>query len=199
MEKFSPTDPLNRLRRDSLRARWRIGRMTAWRTLAKVRRAREISLPPPSTTLRAVWRGGIAATPLAKSGAGQGPWPWRHPTGAVRIPAGAGITGAGLDPSGTPADLPANGSGGEGCWGEAADAEPNGVVVVGRVVAVPVGRAAVVGFVEPGAAAQQLGDPPDGKLIVQGRSAAKGSPANRRRRNRRVWPWARWAFQLSSD
>jgi hypothetical protein len=81
-----------------------------------------------------------------------------HPTGAVRIPAGwAEITGAGLDPSGTPVGFPSNGSGGEGCWGETADAEPNVVVKVARVVAVPVGRAAVVGFVEPGAAAQQLG------------------------------------------
>jgi hypothetical protein len=79
------------------------------------------------------------------------------------------ITGAGLDPSGTPAGFPANGSGGEGCWGEAADAEPNVVVEVGRVVAVPVGRAAVVGFVEPGAAAQQLGDPPKVTLRLAGR------------------------------
>ncbi len=43
----------------------------------------------------------------------------------------------------------------KGAWGEAADAEPNEVVVEGRREAEPVGRAAVVGIVEPGAAAQQ--------------------------------------------
>ena len=48
----------------------------------------------------------------------------------------------------------------KGTWGEAADTEPNVVVAVAGVVAVPVSRAAVVGFVEPRAAAQQLGDPP---------------------------------------
>ena len=116
-----------------------------------------------------------------KNGAGLGPWPTRHPAGAVRIRdcAGCGrshgrktrITGAGLDPSGTPAGFPSNGSGGEGCWGEAADAEPNVVVAVAGVVAVPVGRAAVVGFVEPGAAAQQLGDPPMPTYSLRGKTA----------------------------
>jgi hypothetical protein len=48
-------------------------------------------------------------------------WPWHHP-------------------SGTAAGFPANASGGEGCWGKAADAEPNVVIAVGRVVAVPVAQ-----------------------------------------------------------
>jgi hypothetical protein len=61
------------------------------------------------------------------------------------------ITGAGLDPSCTPAGIPPSGSDGEGCWGEET-AGANAVVGVdvGRVVAVPVGGAAVVRFVEPG-------------------------------------------------
>jgi hypothetical protein len=82
------------------------------------------------------------------------------------------ITGAGLDPSGTPAGIPSNGSDGEGCWGkETAGANTVGGVDVGRVVAVPVGGAAVVRFVEPGAAAQQLGNPPS---ITQRTSAWAG-------------------------
>ena len=40
-------------------------------------------------------------------------------------------------------------------WGEAADAEPNVVEAAAGAAAAPVGRAAVVGYVEPGAAAQQ--------------------------------------------
>jgi hypothetical protein len=75
--------------------------------------------------------------------------------------AGPPITGAGLDPSCTPDGIPSNGSDGEGCWGgEAAGTDANVGVDVVRVVAVPEGGAAVVRFVEPGAAAQQLGDPP---------------------------------------
>jgi hypothetical protein len=78
------------------------------------------------------------------------------------------ITGAGLDPSCTPAVIPPSGSDGEGCWGEET-VGANAVVGVdvGRVVAVPVGGAAVVRFVEPGATAQQLGDPPSGFTVGQ--------------------------------
>ena len=63
--------------------------------------------------------------------------------GVVRI--GKPITGAGLDPSCTPAGIPSNGSDGEGCWGEeTAGANTVIGVDVGRVVAVPVGGAAIV-------------------------------------------------------
>ena len=53
---------------------------------------------------------------------------------------GSPITGAGLDPSGTPAGIPSNGSDGGGCWGEET-AGANAVVGVdiGRVIAVPSG------------------------------------------------------------
>ena len=89
------------------------------------------------------------------------------------------ITGAGLDPSCTPAGIPPSGSDGEGCWGEeTAGANTVVGVDVGRVVAVPVGGAAVVRFVEPGAPAQQLGDPPS-EFTVGQRMAA-----GRRRRGR---------------
>jgi hypothetical protein len=91
--------------------------------------------------------------------------------GLVRI--GEPITGAGLDPSCAPAGIPSNGSDGEGCWGRgtAAGTQADVGVVVVRVVAVPVGGAAVVRFVEPGAAAQQLGDPPSPiKLEALGRA-----------------------------
>ena len=84
---------------------------------------------------------------------------------------------AALDPSGTPAGFTANGFGGEGCWGEAADAEPNVVVEVGRAVAVPVGRAAEVGTVEPRAAAQH----------PQLRHACHAGPKDWRGRNPQVW------------
>ena len=78
------------------------------------------------------------------------------------------ITGAGLDPSCTPDGIPSNGSDGEGCWGEeTAGPKTNVGVDVGRVIAVPDGGAAVVGFVEPGATAQQLGDPPSLLTIGQ--------------------------------
>jgi len=71
------------------------------------------------------------------------------------------ITGAGLDPSGAPGGIPSTGSDGKGCWGEeTAGAHADIGVDVARVVAVPEGGAAVVRFVEPGAAAQQLDDPP---------------------------------------
>ena len=87
---------------------------------------------------------------------------------------GSPITGAGLDPwvcdpSCAPDGITSNGSDGEGCWGEET-AGANAVVGVdiGRVVAVPVGGAAFVGFVEPGTAAQQLDDPPS-ELTVQAR------------------------------
>jgi hypothetical protein len=81
---------------------------------------------------------------------------WRRP-GARVVP----ITGAGLDPSCTPAGIPSNGSDGEGCWGrETAGTDADVGVVVVRIVAVPHGRTAVVGIVDPGAAAQQLNDPP---------------------------------------
>ena len=71
------------------------------------------------------------------------------------------ITGAGLDPSCTPAGIPSNGSDGEGCWGgEAAGTDANVGVDIGRVVAVPEGGAGVVRIVDPRAPAQQLGDPP---------------------------------------
>ena len=80
------------------------------------------------------------------------------------------ITGAGLDPSCTPAGIPSNGSDGEGCWGrETAGADADVGVVVVRVVAVPVGGAAVVGIVDPGAAAQQLNDPPSTSTYAPGR------------------------------
>jgi len=78
------------------------------------------------------------------------------------------ITGAGLDPSCTPVGIPSSGSDGEGCWGEeTAGAKTNVGVDVGRVIAVPVGGAAVVRFVEPGATAQQLGNPPSLLIIGQ--------------------------------
>ena len=71
------------------------------------------------------------------------------------------ITGAGLDPSCTPAGIPSNGSDGEGCWGrETAGTDAHIGVEVVRVVAVPHGRAGVVRIVDPGPAAQQLNDPP---------------------------------------
>jgi hypothetical protein len=74
---------------------------------------------------------------------------------------GSPITGAGLDPSCTPAGIPSSGSDGEGCWGEeTAGANADVGTDVGRMVAVPVGGAAVVRFVEPGTAAQQLGNLP---------------------------------------
>ena len=77
------------------------------------------------------------------------------------------ISGAGLDPSSAPAGIPSCGSDGEGFWGEeTAGAHAVVGVDVGRVVAVPVGGAAVVRFVEPGAAAQQLGDPPSPFRLV---------------------------------
>ena len=92
--------------------------------------------------------------------------------GRPRPITGAPITGAGLDPSCTPAGIPSNSSDDEGCWGsETAGAETNGVVGVARVVAVPDGGAAVMRVVEPGATAQQLGDPPSILILVadQGR------------------------------
>ena len=122
------------------------------------------------------WRGGFLhkePTRQPRSGA-VGQW-----AGAVRIVRrqarfrpdlpGSPITGAGLDPSCAPVGIPSNGSDGEGCWGEET-AGANAVVGVdvGRVVAVPVGGAAVVGFVEPGTTAQQLDDPPS-ELTVQAR------------------------------
>ncbi len=76
------------------------------------------------------------------------------------------ITGAGLDPrvcdpSGAPAGIPSNGSDGEGCWGgETAGTDAHIGIEVVRVVAVPEGGAGVVRIVDPGLAAQQLGDPP---------------------------------------
>jgi hypothetical protein len=71
------------------------------------------------------------------------------------------ITGAGLDPSCTPAGIPSNGSDGEGCWGgETAGTDANVGVDIVRVVAVPEGGASVVRIVDPRAPAQQLGDPP---------------------------------------
>jgi hypothetical protein len=74
---------------------------------------------------------------------------------------GSPITGAGLDPSGTPAGIPSNGSDGEGCWGgETAGTDANVGVDIVRMVAVPEGGAGVVRIVDPRAAAQQLGDPP---------------------------------------
>ena len=81
---------------------------------------------------------------------------------------GSPITGAGLDPSGAPAGIPSSGSDGEGCWGEET-AGANAVVGVdvGRVIAVPVGGAGVVRFVEPGTAAQQLGDPPSDVTVLR--------------------------------
>ena len=98
-------------------------------------------------------------------------------------PAGPVITGAGLDPSCTPAGIPPNGSHGEGCWGEeTAGANTVVGVDVGRVVAVPVGGAAVVRFVEPRAAAQQLGDPPSGFTVEQ----RMGAGRRRRGRARRA-------------
>jgi hypothetical protein len=74
---------------------------------------------------------------------------------------GSPITGAGLDPSCTPAGIPSNGSDGEGCWGgETAGTDANVGVDIVRVVAVPEGGAGVVRIVDPRAPAQQLGDPP---------------------------------------
>jgi len=72
-----------------------------------------------------------------------------------------------VDPSCTPAGIPSNSSDDEGCWGgETAGTETNGVVGVARVVAVPDGGAAVMRVVEPGAAAQQPGDPPSILVLV---------------------------------
>ena len=79
---------------------------------------------------------------------------------------GAPITGAGLDPrvsdpSCTPVGIPSNSSDGEGCWGRGtAGTDAHIGLEVVRVVAVPHGRAGVVGIVDPGTAAQQLNDPP---------------------------------------
>jgi hypothetical protein len=74
---------------------------------------------------------------------------------------GSPITGAGLDPSCTPAGIPSNGSDGEGYWGgETAGTDANVGVDIVRVVAVPEGGAGVVRIVDPRAPAQQLGDPP---------------------------------------
>jgi hypothetical protein len=76
-------------------------------------------------------------------------------------PAAPVITGAGLDPSCAPTAIPCGGSDGEGCWGRGTARTQTDVgVVVVRVVAVPEGGAGVVRVVEPGAAAQQLGDLP---------------------------------------
>jgi hypothetical protein len=105
----------------------------------------------------------------------------RQWAGAVRIVRVALITGAGLDPSCAPAGIPSNGSDGEGCWGEET-AGANAVVGVdvGRVVAVPVGGAAVVWFVEPGAAAQQLGDPPSSITLGRNRDKARAEAVRRK-------------------
>ena len=82
---------------------------------------------------------------------------------------GSPITGAGLDPSCTPAGIPSNGSDGEGCWGgETAGTDANVGVDIVRVVAVPEGGAGVVRIVDPRAPAQQLGDPPS--IAPEGRS-----------------------------
>jgi hypothetical protein len=106
-------------------------------------------LSQKSSPVHRPWSQGAAGQDCADRRAGRG-----------RV-TGAPISGAGLDPSCAPAGIPSSGSDGEGCWGEET-AGANAVVGVdvGRVVAVPVGGAAVVRFVEPGAAAQQLGDPP---------------------------------------
>jgi len=93
------------------------------------------------------------------------PGPWRQGSSdqdCADQPAQPVITGAGLDPSCAPAGIPSNGSDGEGCWGggTAAGTQADVGVVVVRVVAVPVGGAAVVRVVDPRATAQQLGDPP---------------------------------------
>ena len=60
------------------------------------------------------------------------------PAGIADHRSGSGPSG--LDPSGTPAGIPSNGSDGGGCWGEET-AGANAVVGVdiGRVIAVPVG------------------------------------------------------------
>jgi hypothetical protein len=90
--------------------------------------------------------------------------PVAQSSGAVRNPR-RGLTGAGLDPSCTPAGIPSNGSDGEGCWGEeTAGANADVGVGVVRVIAVPVGGATVVGIVDPGTTAQQLNDPPTGTV-----------------------------------
>jgi hypothetical protein len=102
------------------------------------------------------------------------------------------ITGAGLDPSCAPAGIPSSGSDGEGCWGrETAGTDAHSGIEVVRVVAVPHGRAGVVRIVDPGAAAQQLNDPPSSATQAQGRdreayrnkkiSGACGATANSRK------------------
>jgi hypothetical protein len=91
--------------------------------------------------------------------------PWGSGPGLCGFTGGPVITGAGLDPSCAPAGIPSSSSDGEGCWGRGTARTQTvvGVVVV-RVVAVPVGRAAVMRVVEPGTAAQQLGDPPSSSV-----------------------------------
>jgi hypothetical protein len=85
---------------------------------------------------------------------------------------GSPITGAGLDPSSTPAGIPSNGSDGEGCWGgEAAGTDANVGVDIVRVVAVPEGGAGVVRIVDPRGPAQQLGDPPSSATYAPIRGA----------------------------
>ena len=98
--------------------------------------------------------------PRADTGTGPGPWLLLQTCrGRMRQP--VPITGAGLDPSGAPGGIPSTGSDGKGCWGEeTAGAHADIGVDVARMVAVPEGGATVVRIVDPGAAAQQLGDPP---------------------------------------
>ena len=92
-------------------------------------------------------------------------WVWGRPYRRLST-----ITGAGLDPSCTPAGIPSSGSDGEGCWGgEAAGTDANVGVVSVRVVAVPEGGAGVVRIVDPRAAAQQLGDPPSTATYARNR------------------------------
>jgi hypothetical protein len=100
------------------------------------------------------------------------------------------ITGAGLDPwvwtlgsvtllvrplESLPAALTVKGAGGEETAGTDTDV---GDVVV-RVVAVPHGRSAVVGIVDPGTAAQQLTDPPSRPAYAQRRAKGRGRSINR--------------------
>ncbi len=83
----------------------------------------------------------------------------RHLCGFTGMPV---ITGAGLDPSCTPAGIPSSGSHGEGCWG-------GGTARTQTVVGV-----VVVRVVDPRAAAQQRGDPPSSPLSSRARWQATG-------------------------
>lgn len=86
--------------------------------------------------------------------------------------------GQGLEePRALDASLPR--SGGRRSWGEGADAEAEVEAAEARGGAVPVARAAVAGVVVPGAAAQQLGNPPEGSREAGGSGSL---PADRRER-----------------